>query len=86
MGADMLSGPLSAGVGDMASLMHVSVNDNSLSGSLPAVSGNMGSLTYLSADNNQITGSLPAFLPAFLPSAVLGWVEVVGVLECCGER
>ena len=78
MGADMLSGPLSAGVGDMASLMHVSVNDNSLSGSLPAVSGNMGSLTYLSADNNQITGSLP--------SAVLEWIEVVGVLERCGQR
>ena len=75
MGADMLSGPLSAGVGDMASLMHVSVNDNSLSGSLPAVSGNMGSLTYLSADNNQITDrylanaddTFPA-VPSTLPS------------------
>lgn len=57
-----LSGPISAELGQMASLQYLDLPRNQLSGPIPPRLGQMTNLRYLDLSRNQLSGPIPAEL------------------------
>ena len=59
---NQLSGSIPPDLGNLASLVTLSLHDNQLSGSIPPELGNLANLEYLYLDGNQLSGSIPSEL------------------------
>ena len=59
LGANELSGPIPAELGNLSNLISLYLTFNQLSGTIPPQLGNLSNLTYLSLAHNKLSGSIP---------------------------